>query len=713
MTEPARLHFRPDLEGLRAVAVVLVLLYHAGVPGFGGGYVGVDVFFVLSGFLITGLIDRELEATGTFSFATFYARRARRLLPAAGFVLIVTLVASVLILPAYRLPAIRDDVVSAGLYVSNLRFGLAETDYFQAIADPSPVLHYWSLSVEEQFYVLWPAVLVGLSVGLAGLAGLGAMAGAAGRGRRVALGVFGIGLLSLVAAAWLTGVSQPWAFYLLPTRAWELAAGGLVALGLARLRALTRPAGAIATVIGIGAIVVAALRFDESTATPGIPALLPAAGALLVIVGGLPSPVPGPSRLLALAPFRFLGRISYSLYLWHWPILLLGTTVVGPGWGIPLALLAVPVAAASHRWIEEPFRHGRFIGTMPRANLLQAAGVGLAVILTSAGVAWTGGANAGAPPVAAGGPGASTGSVAPSGGAEPSPAGAPAPPSASVLGDPRPCSNCSLADLTPPLTDLRAGRIPDGACSVADPDDCVLGSTRPGATTIALFGDSHAGSWTAVLAALATEHDWRFVHLTLGGCPAADAQVWSLTLRRAVPECDAWRQQVLERLAVEQPALIIVANSEHHALVSVDGARVAYTNPPSASWLELWSGGLDRMLGRLTTIGGAVALVADQPVPEWANVDPIACIAREPADFASCDADRTQALPSTVRELEQPIVAAHDVTFVDPSPWLCSAERCPAVIDRYVVYLDDSGHLTAAFAMSLKERLQSAVPFPD
>jgi peptidoglycan/LPS O-acetylase OafA/YrhL len=699
MTGPAKLHFRPDLEGLRAIAVVLVLLYHAGVPGFGGGYIGVDVFFVLSGFLITGLIDRELAATGRFSFANFYARRARRLLPAAGFVLLVTLVASLLILPAYRLPGARDDIVSAALYVSNIRFGLAATDYFQSAADLSPVLHFWSLSVEEQFYVVWPAVLVGLSAGLVGLVGL------AGRRRRTALGVLVIGLVSFLAAIWLTGVSQPWAFYLLPTRAWELAAGGIVALGLGRLASLSRPAGAIATVIGIGAIVAAALLLDESAAMPGIPALLPVAGALLVIVGGVPSPVPAPSRVIALAPFRFLGRISYSLYLWHWPILLLGALVIGPGWGIPLALLAVPVAAASQRWIEEPFRRGRFIGTMPRVNLLQAAGVGLAVIVASLGAQEIARAN-GRPPDVAGG-------VVPSAGAATSPVGASPTATASARGDPRPCTDCSLAELTPSLTDLRAGRIPDGDCEVADPTDCVLGSTRPGAPTIALFGDSHAGSWTAVLAALATEHDWRFVHLTLGGCPAVDAEVWSLTLKRAVPECDAWRQRALARLAAEHPALIIVANAEHHTLVSADGGRVVFTNPPTTAWLELWSGGLDRMLARLTSIGGAVALVADQPVPEAAGVDPIACIALEPADFASCDADRAMALAPIVHDVERPIAAVHGVTFVDPTPWLCDADRCPSVIDRYVVYLDDAGHLTTPFAMSLKARLLLAVPFPD
>jgi peptidoglycan/LPS O-acetylase OafA/YrhL len=666
--------FRPDLEGLRAVAVILVLLYHAGVAGFGGGYIGVDVFFVLSGFLITGLIYRELSSTGRFSFTNFYARRARRLLPAAGFVLIVSLVVALVVLPAFRLPAVQTDIASAGLYVSNMRFGFEANDYFQATADPSPVLHFWSLSVEEQFYILWPTILVGLFAWLPGIVS---------RDRRVVIGTAVIGLVSLVAAIWLTGVNQPWAFYLLPTRAWELGAGGLIAIGLGRLSAIPPRLAAAATVGGVACVVVAALVFDDSTPFPGLAAILPVAGASFVILGGLPREAPLPSRILALPPFRFLGRISYSLYLWHWPILLFGGLLLGPAAAIPLALLAIPVAAASQRWIEEPLRYGRFIGTRPSRNLLQAAGVGLVVVIASASVsALPGGAgvtNAGGSDIGSSGP--------------------------------QPCSGCTVQDLTPPLSDLRQGRIPDGDCDVSIATDCVLGSTSRNVPVVALFGDSHAGSWTAVLAKLATAHGWRFVHLTHGGCPATQTPVWSLTLKRAYPECDQWRAVAVARLRKERPNLIIVANSEHYFLF--DGAgQVKFTNPPTRAWTEMWSSGLDQMLGRLGSVGGKVAIIGDGPVPNWGSLDPNSCIASRATDFRTCLIQRSIAVPPFIHDLEEPIATAHGDTFLDPTPWLCGPTTCPAVIDHYIVYVDSSGHLTTPFVMSLADRLLAALPFP-
>jgi peptidoglycan/LPS O-acetylase OafA/YrhL len=680
--------FRPDLEGLRAVAVILVLLYHAGVTGFGGGYVGVDVFFVLSGFLITGLIYRELASTGRFSLSNFYARRARRLLPAAGFVLIVTLIAALLILPSFRLPSVGTDIASAGLYVSNMRFGFEANDYFQATADPSPVLHFWSLSVEEQFYIVWPTILVALFAGARGVA--------SGE-RRLLAGIGVIGLLSLIGAIVLTGINQPWAFFLLPTRAWELAIGGLIAVGIRRLSAIPRPLAASATVVGVACVVVAALVLNDDTPFPGLAAILPVAGAALVIVGGLPDATPMPARLLARGPLRFLGRISYSLYLWHWPILLFGAILLGPTMAIPLAILAIPVAAASQRWIEEPLRYGRFIGIRPSRNLLQAAGVGVAVVIASAAI------NAVPQAVtiaAAGGvttPGPdSTGALSPS----------------QTATGPQPCSDCTVADLTPPLADLLAGRISDGGCKVKDPTECVLGSSSANAPVIALFGDSHAGNWTSVLLQLATAHGWRFVHLTHGGCESIDTPIWSLTLKRAFTECDEWREAAMKRLEQERPDLIIIANSAHPNLVDAGGSRVPYRNPPSEVWTTLWSAGVDRTLGRLTAIGSAVAILGDGPVPGWSSLDPAVCIAQRPTTFGTCQADVSKVIQPVVRDVEKSMAAAHGVTYADPTGWFCGGLTCPAVIDKYIVYADDSGHLTTPFALSLADRLLAAMPFP-
>src|SRR5687768_9708620 len=303
--------FRPDLEGLRAIAVLLVLLYHAGVAAFGGGYVGVDVFFVLSGFLITGLIVRELEATGSIGLAAFYARRARRLLPAAALALAVTVIASAILLPSLRVGDVAVDAAAAALYVSNIRFAVQATDYLQASQAPSPLLHYWSLGVEEQFYLFWPALLL-----LATRLGWGSIP-------RLALMVGVVSAGSFVLSLVLTQVSAPWAFYSLPTRAWELGIGALIALAALRSVALPPSAAVASGIAGVAMIVAAGTFIDTSTPFPGTAALLPTAGAGLVIVAGLGTRLPVPSRILTVAPLRWLGRISYSLYLWHWPIIVI------------------------------------------------------------------------------------------------------------------------------------------------------------------------------------------------------------------------------------------------------------------------------------------------------------------------------------------------------------------------------------------------------
>jgi peptidoglycan/LPS O-acetylase OafA/YrhL len=315
--------FRPDLEGLRAVAVVLVLLYHAAVPGFTGGYVGVDVFFVLSGFLITGLLLREVRRTGTISLPSFYARRARRLLPASALVLLVTMVASALVLPPLLVPGVAGDAAAASLYVSNMRFAFQATDYLQAEMAPSPLLHFWSLGVEEQFYVFWPALVLLIA------------RGRADAGRRVAIAAGIISAVSFGLALWLTEANAPWAFFSLPTRAWELGLGAFLAIGGTQLARIPARPAAVAAWVGLAMVGISGVVLSTETPFPGTAALLPTVGSALVIAGGFRQAPFAPGRWLSLAIPRFLGRISYSLYLWHWPVLILPAAALGaplPWW---------------------------------------------------------------------------------------------------------------------------------------------------------------------------------------------------------------------------------------------------------------------------------------------------------------------------------------------------------------------------------------------
>src|SRR3954464_9447717 len=329
--------FRPDIEGLRAVAVLAVVLFHAGVPGLPGGFVGVDVFFVISGFLITGMLWREVERTGTVRLARFYGPRARRLLPAGVLVIAATAAAVAWLLPPLRARTVLGDGVASALYVANYRFAVQGTDYLAADTPPSPFQHYWSLGVEEQFYLLWPALLVG-TAWLAGRRSPGA--------RKV---VAAVGVLTLVTAGsfvlslWWTHSSPPWAYFSLPSRAWELGVGGLVALTVPAWRRLPPTVAATAGWAGLAAVLASCCLLDEGTPFPGTAALLPVLGTALLLGAGSRRTSWGPAVVLERPPVRRIGRWSYSWYLWHWPVLVLAPTLVGRELGLGDRLLGAPV----------------------------------------------------------------------------------------------------------------------------------------------------------------------------------------------------------------------------------------------------------------------------------------------------------------------------------------------------------------------------------
>ncbi|MFO1540035.1 MAG: acyltransferase family protein [Chloroflexota bacterium] len=361
----ARAGFRPDIEGMRGIAVALVVLFHAGPFGVTGGFIGVDVFFVLSGFLITGLLLREAETRRRIDLGGFYARRIRRLLPAGALVLAVTLLAAPFAVAPIDLPVVALDGAAAALSVANLRFA-AESGYFATAGDPSPFLHFWSLSVEEQFYLVWP-VLVALGVRV---------------GRpRITLGILlaAITVASLAGCIALTATDPDLAFFLLPTRAWQLGVGGLLAIVAVRAGNGGRLRGVVGWV-GLGAIVVAALTIDETMAWPGALALVPTLGAAAVIAGGR-APA-GPGRFLSVPPLRFLGRISYALYLWHWPLLVLPATAIGAPLSVEARLLlvaaSVGLATLSTFLLEEPIRAGRLSVGWPSGRTI---GAGLTALL--------------------------------------------------------------------------------------------------------------------------------------------------------------------------------------------------------------------------------------------------------------------------------------------------------------------------------------------
>jgi peptidoglycan/LPS O-acetylase OafA/YrhL len=731
--------FRPDLEGLRAVAVLLVLLYHARVPGVQGGYVGVDVFFVLSGFLITGLLVRELVATGRVDLPAFYARRARRLLPAASVTLLVTIALSAVMLPPLRVPDVAGDTIAAAFYVSNIRFAIQATDYLGSALPPSPVLHFWSLGVEEQFYLFWPALLLLVS-------------GAAFRGghvraglRHLAIALVATFVLSLAASMWLTDVAQPWAFFSLPTRAWELALGALLALPAASRLV---PAGAAPWMgwAGLVMVVVSGLILDEATQFPGVAALLPTVGSALVIASGLRAAAsagepaetsPGyglrrfavPAAVLGLAPMRFLGRISYSLYLWHWPILVLPAVALGealPGAArAGLAVLAIVVAAASQRWIEDPVRHGRFVGLASRRSLVMAGVLPLVVALSAVSLGAAAIGLAGGPGTAVGGgvndvplpslP-AATPSASPGDRGSPPPSALGTSPSAlpSAPGT-SPTASATLppleaapvpADLVPSLTKARDDLpvIYSDGChldvtATSAGEGCVYGDVSS-PTTVVLFGDSHAAQWFPALERLSREHGWRLLSMTKSACTTADATVWSGITKRAYAECDTWRQAALDRIAAEHPALVVVSNSRTYQ-VMVDGVATPIARVP-----EEWDAAQGRTLARLSPLAQHVVVIGDTP---RSQADPPVCLSANLDDASACAMPYAKVVDQAYTAREAAVAASAGVGWVDPTAWVCRTDPCPVVFGRFLVFRDQH-HLTATYARALATRLDALLP---
>ena len=351
---PGERAFRPDVEGLRAIAILVVVLFHAGVPGLPGGYVGVDVFFVISGFVITGVLLRERQSTDRTSILDFYACRVRRILPAASLVIVVVAVLSYLVLGRAAGTAVANDGRWASVFLVNFHFTAVGTNYFSSQLPPSPLQNFWSLSVEEQFYVVFPTLII--------------VVAAARRwgSLRARLAVVLVAAI-VVSYAWSiiqTG-ENPTAAYFSPfTRAWELALGALIAVGTSWIRRVPSLVAAVMTWVGLVAIVGSVSFFDGSTAYPGSIVAIPVVGAAMVIAGGVAVPRFGAERLIGLPPFRWLGKVSYSLYLWHWPILILaaertGKTTLGLTTNLVLVGVALGVSVVSYRAIENPIRHVR------------------------------------------------------------------------------------------------------------------------------------------------------------------------------------------------------------------------------------------------------------------------------------------------------------------------------------------------------------------
>jgi peptidoglycan/LPS O-acetylase OafA/YrhL len=665
---PPETRFRPDIEGLRAIAVLLVVAAHVGIPHLAGGFVGVDVFFVISGFLITSLLLREAERTGRISVPRFYARRAMRLLPAAAVVLVATLVAARFLLPLTRLGEFGKDALAATGYFANLRFAAIGTDYLRADQAPSPFQHFWSLAVEEQFYLVWPLLI---------------LAGAyLWRRRRPLAAILAVlSLASFALSVTETARSAPWAYFGPHTRAWELGAGALLALAATRIRGNAGLGWAGLGWAGLGAVLAAAVLFDGSTPYPSWRALLPVAGAVALIAAG----GKGVGGLLGLRPMQTIGRLSYGWYLWHWPVLMMFPAA--RTWQKALlAAGALGLAWLTYRFVENPLRQGRrSVGKslgLGGAFSATVAAAAILLVLLPHGVESAGRrADLRTTLATAKDPAASL---------------------ARTIAASR-NMGALPANLTPKLKKASRDRprVWDNGCHTdtpvtVAPEGCVFGDPN-GTETVVLFGDSHAAQWFPAMEAIATQRHWRLVELTKSSCTAADLPVWHDTLKRAYTECQAFHASALDRIARLRPSLVVIGSSFNY--------RPAQ---PAADVAGQWRAAWDRTFGTLEATGARVAAIADTPymggpVPE--------CLA-EPANAGKAG-KCTRSLRSALRGPEQREVflayaGRPRTTVINPITWFCT-DACPPVVGNLLVYRD-SNHMTTTYSAALAPLLGARLP---
>ena len=635
--------FRKDIEGLRAIAILTVVAFHAGIPGFGGGFVGVDIFFVLSGYLITGLLVREHSVAGRISITRFYARRARRLLPAAALVGITSMVLAAFIYSPLEQMPFTSSAAAAAAYVSNLWFATKGLDYLNPYSEFDPFLHTWSLAAEEQFYLLWP-----LLIGVVAYGGL--------KRSRLIFSLGAVCLVSFAVSLWLMSVAQPWAFFGSPARAWEFAFGGAVWL----MRAPAphwRRLGTLLAVAGIGGILAAATGFDRYTPFPGTAVLLPVVGTGMLLYAGQHFSGSRPLELLALSPMQFVGRLSYSWYLWHWPILLFAVAVFGElalGSRVLAMVVALVLALLSHVLLERPVRYSKYLASRPVTTILGAAAV-IVIGLCAAGL-WR---------------------------------------SAVIKG---------LADPEQrPFAAARAGaRVYEDGCHLSlfqtVSPTCAYGDTAS-ATQIILFGDSHAAHWFPALQEVSRRKGWRLASLSKSSCPSADVYAYAESLKRVYHECLAWREGTIERIIRERPAAVVLSNASFYGDTAATG-RAALVGR------EAWNRGLAKTVARFVDSGLKVVLLVDPPRP---GVDIPVCLSRaawrnQRPD--ACTISREKALRGHIRTDEAAFARrTSGVSAVDVTDVLCDVSRCPPVARGTIVYRD-TNHLSVAYSRMLADELQ-------
>jgi peptidoglycan/LPS O-acetylase OafA/YrhL len=671
------LSFRPDLQGLRAIAVLGVLIFHVWPKIFRGGFVGVDVFFVISGYLITSLILGEIEQHGRLDLMRFWGRRMLRLLPAATLVLLVALIGTLIWLPRTEWINTARHALAAALYAENWALVAQAVDYWAQGQSPSPVQHFWSLSIEEQFYFVWPPLL--------------AIAGFFGRLGRQSVRVYAGILMGLIfgISLYFSIVPQPWAgtaYFTTATRAWELALGALIAVTAQRIHVSEGLRSALSWV-GLIAICGSIALINETMRFPGWVALIPTLGTALVIMGGKARF--SPFYLLALRPMQYVGDISYALYLWHWPIIIFLKPVgdvFTKGYAPYLVIGATFVLAILTKYlVEDPFRTGKFSfrreGFTRSQFIIGAYFTALALIMisgVSAGAMWVFEERS---------------QVLLEEENEKSYDKDPRYPGAAAFDKKKPAP---VPEGVPPKPNPR----------IAERDTrwrffecmnrgrvCEFGNPQS-KTTVALVGDSHSMSYGPAMEIIANRQGWKLLMMVKVACPIGEFSFSTDGKYRA--DCDGWRARMVKWVAEAKPDYV----------VSTGGREGVYGGFPSR---ERQVEGYRTTWKKFLSHDSRVIVIHDNPVMlnalhgGWFEIPK--CLTWYPKNPKVCFKSREITLDSLADTMVMAAEGTAGVGTINLTDYMCTKDECPAIIGNVVVYRD-AHHLTETFVKTLVPYLE-------
>jgi peptidoglycan/LPS O-acetylase OafA/YrhL len=663
---------RADIQGLRAIAVAMVVIYHLYPSALPGGFAGVDVFFVISGYLITGHLWRGYARTGKVSLAEFWGRRARRLVPAAALVLTVTWVASRILQPATQLADTARQVLASALYVQNWELAASAVSYLKSDDAATPVQHFWSLSVEEQFYIVWPLLFVVAALVAACTVRLGAgrhARRASPRGVVIGAAMAALVVASLAYSVYETKTNPAAAYFVTTTRGWELGLGGLLAIAPARLTSALARQGWLGW-LGLTAVVASAFVLTGSMAFPGALALLPVLGAVALIAGGSATARYGPARLTSLRWLVFIGGISYSLYLWHYPVINLYA-----GWrGKAPGLLTGPVilaAAILLAWLTKTFVEDKvrlapwLVGHRWRSLSVALAAIVpitlAAVYLVQAPAPWNG--TLGSDYVGA-----------------------------AALANP--AAPVPAAPVLPPPDQLSQSLYRTAGClddiPVSKPKACVFGDTTNPVLTVALVGDSAAGQWFDAINAIAVQRHWKLVTELHSSCPWSAALMLNTTDTGPFTACHAWGAAVLHDLITTiRPDVVLTTDYPNVGTVS----HPVHESPGAVAEI---GAGMAQYWSRLADAGISVTAIKESPdLVE----DVPTCVEKHPAALAACDVSRSKAVLGNSPVSNAVKLAGGTVHVADANSLICAPTVCAPVVGNVLVY-SDRHHLTWYYSKS-------------